>query len=137
MQLRATLHACHLVLPGMLRRGGGSIVFIGAAGSRSGGAAGMAQIAAAKTAQDGLARVLVEELAPLGIRVNTVAPGTVFTDANDNEHHRAEVAAEVLPPTGRVSRPDDVAGAVVAMISDLTRQMAGAFLPVDGGKTLM
>ncbi|MFF3515082.1 SDR family oxidoreductase [Streptomyces sp. NPDC002573] len=77
---------CHLVVPGMRARGGGSIIRIGATGTETGGAPGLAERAVVKSAQHTLGRALARKLGPDGIRVNTVAAGLVPTDANVGEH---------------------------------------------------
>ena len=138
VQLAATLAAVRHVVPGMRRRGGGTIVMIGASLSRTTHIrADMAEIAVAKAAQDALARHLAAELGPDGIRVNVVAPGMVPTDANASPH-RDNVVAMVggMTPLGRVSTVDDVADAVVALSSDLARQVTGTVVTVDGGMTM-
>ena len=138
VQLAATLYACRAVVPGMRRRGGGSIVLIGAAGSRGGQNAGPAEIVAAKAAQDALARVLAEELGPDRIRVNVIAPGMVPTDANAGQRQEFIMAAlGKMTPLGRVAGVDDVADAVLAFATDLTRHVTGAYVPVDGGRILL
>jgi 3-oxoacyl-[acyl-carrier protein] reductase len=138
VQLAATLHTCRAALPGMRRRHGGSIVLIGAAGSRGGANAGPAEIVVAKAAQDALARALAEELGPERIRVNVVAPGMVPTDANAGE--RQAFITSMLgkaTPLGRVAEVEDVADAVVAFAADLTRHVTGAYVSVDGGRSLL
>jgi 3-oxoacyl-[acyl-carrier protein] reductase len=137
VQLACTLNCCHLVVPGMRARGGGSIILIGASGSRAGGAPGMAEIAVAKSAQDTVGLVLARELGPDGILVNTVAPGLVPTDANAGDHQASWIArAEAETPLGRVSRPEDVAEVVAMLVADGARQVTGAYLSVDGGRSL-
>lgn len=137
VQLSATLNCCYLVAPGMRRRGGGSIVLIGSSGSRTAGPPGLGEITVAKSARDALGRVLAGELGPDGIRVNTVAPGLVPTDANAGEHQASLIAAvAAATPLRRVSRPDDVADVVAMLASDLSRQVTGAYLSVDGGRSM-
>jgi 3-oxoacyl-[acyl-carrier protein] reductase len=137
VQLAATLNCCHLVVPGMRARGGGSIVLIGSSGAHRGGAPGLADITVAKAAQDALGRALAGELGPDGIRVNIVAPGLVPTDANAGEHRAAWIAnAEAATPLRRVSQPEDIANAVVLLVSDLTRQITGGYVAVDGGRSM-
>ncbi|MCP2341394.1 SDR family NAD(P)-dependent oxidoreductase [Actinomadura rupiterrae] len=137
-QLTATLAACRQVVPGMRRRGGGSIVLIGASLTRQSHVmAQLAEIGVAKAAQDALARYLAAELGADGIRVNVVAPGMVPTDANAGAHRPAvldRIAA--MTPLGRVSTTRDVADTVLALASDLTGQMTGAVLALDGGLTM-
>jgi 3-oxoacyl-[acyl-carrier protein] reductase len=137
VQLACTLNCVHLVVPGMRARGGGSIILIGASGSAGGGAPGLAEIAVAKSAQDAAGMALARELGPDGIRVNTVAPGLVPTDANAGEQQASWIAAaEAATPLRRVSRPEDVAHAVALFAGDATRQVTGAYMSVDGGRSL-
>ena len=138
VQLAATLSAVRRVVPGMRRRGGGTIVLIGASLTRMTHVrAELAEIAVAKAAQDALARHLAAELGSDGIRVNVVAPGMVPTDANAGPHRDAALAAVGrMTPLGRVSTVDDGADAVVALSSGLTGQVTGTVLTVDGGMTM-
>ncbi|HVT70101.1 MAG TPA: SDR family NAD(P)-dependent oxidoreductase [Trebonia sp.] len=95
----------------------------------------------AKHAQVGLMRTLAAELAPRGIRVNTIHPGPV-----DNEfQHRVEIAAtgadqaaaaaafERMIPLARHAAPDEIARAMLFLASADSSFMTGATLPVDGG----
>jgi NAD(P)-dependent dehydrogenase (short-subunit alcohol dehydrogenase family) len=95
----------------------------------------------AKHAQVGLMRTLARELAPRGIRVNTIHPGPV-----DNEfQHRIEVVAtgadrdaataifDQLIPLARHAAPDEIARAMLFLASDDSSFMTGATLAVDGG----
>jgi 3-oxoacyl-[acyl-carrier protein] reductase len=134
--LDAALLPCHFVVPQMRRRGGGSIVFIGASGTHS-STPGLAEVSVAKSAQDALARSLAVELAPDGIRVNTVAPGLVPTDANAGPHQEQMIQrVQGSTPAGTVTTVDEVADTVVALASDLGRRVTGVFVPLDGARTL-
>lgn len=136
-QLDSTTYTCRQVVPGMKRRGVGAIVLVGATGTRRSPARGIAETIVAKAAQDAVGRLLATELAPDGIRVNTVAPGVVPTDANAGGNQRAMIdAASAQAPLGRVTSAEDVADAAVVLSSDLARNTTGAFLPVDGGTTM-
>jgi L-rhamnose 1-dehydrogenase len=70
-----------------------------------------------------------------GIRCNSVLPGTILTDINKEDladgEKRARMAARV--PLGRLGEPDDLAGPIVFLASDLARYVTGAALLVDGG----
>jgi L-rhamnose 1-dehydrogenase len=74
-------------------------------------------------------------LGKYGIRCNSVLPGTILTDINKNDladpDKRARMAARV--PLGRLGEPDDLAGPIVFLASDLARYVTGASLLVDGG----
>jgi 3-oxoacyl-[acyl-carrier protein] reductase len=137
VQLAASLYPVREVVPGMRRRGGGSIVFIGATASRGRPTSGISEISVAKAAQDALARALASELGRDGIRVNVVAPGLVPTDANAGPHQEKMIAEmSKTTPLGRVALVEDVADTVVALSADLTRHVTGAYVGVDGGRTM-
>jgi NAD(P)-dependent dehydrogenase (short-subunit alcohol dehydrogenase family) len=117
-------------------RGGGSIVNIS---SQMGhvGAANRTVYCATKHAVEGLTKAMAIELAPHGIRVNSVAPTfieTAFTEqfASDPEF-RAEVEARI--PLGRIGDVKDVTGAVLYLASDASSLVTGTSLLVDGGWT--
>jgi 3-oxoacyl-[acyl-carrier protein] reductase len=93
--------------------------------------------AAAKAGLGGLARTTAIEWGPHGIRVNAVAPGTVRTPRNriDGEDEDS-TATRAAIPLGRRGEPDDIAGAVLFLLSDLARFVSGQVLPVDGGSSV-
>jgi L-rhamnose 1-dehydrogenase len=74
-------------------------------------------------------------LGPWGIRCNSVLPGAIETDLNRDDLSDPEKAAYFARriPLGRVGQPEDVAGCVVFLASDLARYVTGAALLVDGG----
>lgn len=92
--------------------------------------------AAAKAGMNNLSETLALELAP-DIRVNTVAPGPVVTEAfsevlNTDGQHDA-IAATI--PLGRIGQPDDIAGAVLYLVSDAASWVTGQLILVAGGRT--
>jgi NAD(P)-dependent dehydrogenase (short-subunit alcohol dehydrogenase family) len=110
---------------------GGSIVSVSAATGLA-SSPFHAIYGAAKAALIALARTEAVEWGPLGIRVNTVAPGGVQTRpaADPEEMARSERAAV---PLGRRAVPDDIAGAALFLLSDLSSYVSGHTLVVDGG----
>jgi len=112
------------------REGEGAIVQIASIAAFHGMAYGAAY-AASKAALISLARTMALEWGPFGIRVNCVAPGTVRAPGggatDDAERDRATL------PLGRRGDPEDIAGAVVFLVSDLARWVTGQVLAVDGG----
>jgi 3-oxoacyl-[acyl-carrier protein] reductase len=117
----------------MMKARHGSLVFISSAAAAV-GAAGQVNYCAAKAGLVGLARSIVRELGPRGIRANVVAPGPTHTDmtAALTEQQRAHLLSAV--PLGRYAHPEEVAE-VVELVSRATF-MAGAIVPVDGGAAM-
>ena len=116
----------------------GSIVLVSStAGQR--GEAGHSAYAATKGALISYTKSLAAELGPRGIRVNCVAPGWVETDmtreALADGSARREIERSI--PLGRVAQPDEVAGPVLFLVSDLARHVQGEVLNVNGGSVLI
>jgi NAD(P)-dependent dehydrogenase (short-subunit alcohol dehydrogenase family) len=101
------------------------------------GAAGRSVYCATKHAVEGLTKALAVELAPQGIRVNSVAPTFVETPMTApflaDEAFRAEVTGRI--PLGRIGNVSDVTGAVVFLASPAAGLVTGTSLVVDGGWT--
>ena len=94
----------------------------------------LASYAASKAGLIHLTRNLALELAPLGIRVNALAPGYVETDINrDFLASPSGKAIAKRIPAGRFGQPDDLDGALLLLASDAGRYINGAVIPVDGG----
>ncbi|MFG2453083.1 SDR family NAD(P)-dependent oxidoreductase [Streptomyces sp. NPDC048512] len=115
----------------MTAAGGGAIVNISSAAATLGSPGQYVHYAAAKAAVDALTIGLSKEVAADGIRVNCVAPGTVWTDFHEDPERPARVAAAV--PLGRAGRPDEISGAVSWLLSPDASYATGAVLRVAGG----
>jgi 3-oxoacyl-[acyl-carrier protein] reductase len=132
--LTAAFHTCRAVLPSMVERGSGVIVNMC---SRLGqmGIAETAAYSAAKAGLIGLTRSLAREFGPKGIRINAVAPGVVVTemtaDLVDSEEGQRRLRDM---PLGRFGRPEEVAEAVLFLLSDASSLFLGQTLnPNSGG----
>jgi 3-oxoacyl-[acyl-carrier protein] reductase len=131
--LTAAFHTCRAALPAMLEQGGGSIVNIA---SRLGqmGVAETAAYSAAKAGLIGLTRALAREFGPRGIRVNAVAPGITVTpmtaDLLDTDEGRRRLRDSAL---GRFGRADEVADAVIFLLSDASSLFLGQTLNPNAG----
>ncbi|MDI3404233.1 SDR family NAD(P)-dependent oxidoreductase [Streptomyces cavernicola] len=115
----------------MSARGSGAIVNISSAAATLGGPGQYVHYAAAKAAVDALTVGLAKEVAQDGIRVNCVAPGTVWTDFHEDPQRPAKVAANI--PMGRAGRPEEVTGAVAWLLSEDASYATGAVVRVAGG----
>jgi 3-oxoacyl-[acyl-carrier protein] reductase len=123
------------VIPGMRARRSGRIVQIDSEVAHR-PPPGRSAYAAAKNAQIGLTRAWARELAPLGITVNTVAPGFVPVErhADVTDDVRGSYVASV--PAGRFGTRDDIAHAVSFFASEDAAFVTGQRLVVDGGRAL-
>jgi 3-oxoacyl-[acyl-carrier protein] reductase len=131
--LTAAFHTCRAVLPSMVERGSGAIVNIA---SRLGqmGVAETAAYSAAKAGLIGLTRALAREFGSRGIRINAVAPGVTITemttDLVDSEEGRRRLRDMAL---GRFGRADEVAEAVVFLLTDAASLFLGQTLNPNAG----
>ncbi|MEC3917690.1 SDR family NAD(P)-dependent oxidoreductase [Nocardia sp. CDC160] len=114
---------------------GGAIV-INASFALYRGAPGTALYSATKAAVHNLTRALTAELAPRGIRVNSVSPGYIDTPAYRAETSpEAQAAAASMVAAGRIGSSDEVAAAVAFLASDDASYVTGQDLIIDGGLT--
>jgi 3-oxoacyl-[acyl-carrier protein] reductase len=126
------------VLPGMLERGKGSIVMIS---SRLGqiGFAGVAHYTAAKAGVMALAKSISREFGQQGIRANCVAPGVIVTDMTAKDVITGEVGRKRMAelPLGRFGQPEEIADAVVFLLSDASSLFLGQTLGANSGGLML
>lgn len=116
----------------MARRKSGSIVNVASAAGLDGRAGNIAY-GASKSALILATRTMAQELAPAGIRVNAVAPGAIATDMLDAMDPKAREALLERSALGRPGTPEEVAGVILFLASDLAGYVTGQTLRVDGG----
>jgi NAD(P)-dependent dehydrogenase (short-subunit alcohol dehydrogenase family) len=132
---------CKYGVPALIRAGGGAIVNMGSSTGRHDTITGGAAYMASKAAVEALTKSLALQVAPHGIRANTICPGIIQTELSFRQQERGDAAtffaefAERIP-LGRVGQPEDVAAAVAFLASDQARHITGASLLIDGGQTL-
>ena len=134
---RGMFLSCRYAAQRMVAAGSGSIVCVSSISGMA-GQSGQSAYGAAKFVATGLVKHLAVELAPAGIRVNGVAPGTIRTDrviSLESEPGGPEYLADIvrMHPLGRLGEPAEVARAMAFLASDDASFITGAVLPVDGG----
>jgi NAD(P)-dependent dehydrogenase (short-subunit alcohol dehydrogenase family) len=137
--VKSTWNICRTFVPGMVERRDGRIVNIASvAGKRGGGILGRAAYASAKAAVNGLTKSIARECAPFGVRANAVNPGVTDTRRIEPLKVDPERWAQVMAavPLGRAAHPDEIAAAVLFLLSDASRYVTGETMNVDGGIAL-
>ena len=117
---------------------GASIVFTSSMSGVFCGLAGGSLYGATKSALVGYSKALALELAPRGIRVNTVHPGMIQTPLTANTALSRDVLEDDAKnyPLGRYGKPEEIAAAMAYLLSDATVWMTGTQLLIDGGYSL-
>jgi NAD(P)-dependent dehydrogenase (short-subunit alcohol dehydrogenase family) len=132
INLRGTMLCMRAELAHYAEHGGGAIVNV-ASGTGLKAAAGLAAYVATKHGVVGLTRQGALDYATQGIRVNAVAPGTVRTPAMRAFPQEQQDVWSAVIPQGRMADPEEIADAVVFLLSAKAGFITGAVLEVDGG----
>jgi len=138
VNVKSVFKLCHMVLPGMVEAGSGTITII-ASNSGLKGSVELCGYAISKVAEHQIARNLAVEFGPMGIRVNAIAPGLIKTDfaktlwTNPKRLERVEN----LIPLRRIGDPHEIAGTAVFLASDAAAFLTGQVLNVDGGNAVV
>lgn len=135
INLTSTFLSCRAALKHMETSGSGCIITTSSLAAHDGGANGATHYAAAKAGVLTFTKALAREVGPLGIRVNSVAPGLIGTQFHDRFSTSQGRAATVgRTPLGREGTPEDVAGAVLFLASPAAGFIAGEAIEVNGGQ---
>jgi len=122
------------VAPYMIGQGSGVIVFLSSIAARNGGGPGATLYSASKAAVSCITKGVAKELAPKGIRVNAVSPGTV-----DNYFHEKYSTRAILDnmlaqtPAGKLGTNEEVADTILFLCSEAARYIYGQTIEVNGG----
>jgi len=123
----------------MAKQKKGAIVNIAsiAMGQVGSGFAGLTHYCASKGGIVAMAEAMALELAPMGIRVNTIAPGAIDTPMASSIKADAKTLEQTISkvPAGRMGNPEEISNAVVFLASDESSYMTGSVMVVDGGWT--
>lgn len=133
VNVTGTFNCCKAVIPSMVERHNGCIVNITSVAGKIGDITAAPAYGTSKGAVNALTKSLARQLADYGIRVNAVAPHAIETDmsAQWSEEKRRAIIAEI--PLHRLGLPEDVAQAVVYLVSDAAGFITGEILDVNGG----
>ncbi len=124
VNLRSAVSTSRAALPHLTRRGGGSIVNIGAGAAAARAAAGMGAYTASKAGVAKLTEALAAEVKDRGITVNAILPSTIDTPANRADMPKADFSRWVAPKS--------IADTILFLLSDSARDITGALIPVSG-----
>lgn len=122
------------VVPHMAAQKWGAIINVSSIAARNGGGPGATMYAAAKAAVAAMTKGMAKELAPQGIRVNAISPGTV-----DNHFHEVFSTPEMLAgvvkatPAGRLGTNEDMANSILFLSSEAASYVIGQTLEINGG----
>ena len=130
--LRGAFATCRAASRGMMKRRWGRIInvasVVGLIGNK-----GQANYAASKAGLIGMTKSIAKELASRNVLANVVAPGFIETDMTAAMPPEARASMSAGIPLERLGTPDDIAGMVVVLASDLTSYVTGQVFVVDGG----
>ena len=133
VNLTGAFNTIRALAPGMAEAGGGRVVNITSINGLR-GKFGQANYSAAKAGMIGLTKTAARELGRKGITVNALAPGMVMTDMAHKLPEEFIRKAKDEGVLGRLSEPDDIANAVLFLLSDAARSITGQVLQVDSGQ---
>jgi NAD(P)-dependent dehydrogenase (short-subunit alcohol dehydrogenase family) len=130
------------VLPVMLKQGSGTVVNTASIAGLIGGP-GMPAYVASKHGVLGLTKVASSDVAQYGVRVNAICPGpvetrmmrSIETQRNPNDPASVHRGASASIPAGRYALPEEVANAVLYLSSELSENVTGTHIVIDGGRT--
>jgi 2-keto-3-deoxy-L-fuconate dehydrogenase len=139
LNVTGTYRLIRAALPGMLNRGGGSIINMSSVASSIKGVANRCAYGASKAAVIGLTKAIAADFVARGIRCNVICPGTVDTPSlherlrNTGDYDTALRAFVARQPMGRTGRPSEIAALALYLAADESTFTTGQPFIIDGG----
>jgi 3-oxoacyl-[acyl-carrier protein] reductase len=133
VNLGSVLRLCQLVVPYMREQGWGRIINISSLAGRTISRVAGVSYSASKAGLLSLTRNLANELGPLGVTANAIAPGRVATSMAMQGGEEINKQYSDLIPVGRLGRPEEVAAVVAFLASENTGFINGATIDINGG----
>jgi len=124
------------VLPQMIKNNHGVVIGVSSGMSRH-PSPNFSPYAVAKSALNSFVRSISVEYGRYGVRANIVAPGFTETEANRGVSPHDRDAISAVTPLSRLAQSEDIAQAILLLASDYSKFVSGAYLPVDGGLTML
>ena len=134
LNVKSAYFLSQAVAPAMISKQAGVIINLSSIAARNGGGPGATIYASAKAAVAAITKGLAKELAPQGIRVNAVSPGTV-----DNDFHAQFSTRQILDgviaqtPAGKLGDNDEVADTILFLCTEPSRYIYGQTIEINGG----
>ncbi|SNR65332.1 SDR family NAD(P)-dependent oxidoreductase [Blastococcus mobilis] len=125
--------ACRAVIPHMQRRGWGRIVNMSSKAGRSGAMLAGLPYGVTKTGINGLTRTLAPAVAPMGITINSIAPGRIRTPMAAGVSDEVNARLIAATPVGRFGEPEDIAALVSYLCRDEAGFLTGDTIDINGG----
>lgn len=134
LNVKSAWMVAQAVAPRMIERGSGVIINVSSIAARNGGGPGATIYASAKAAVSTMTKGLAKELAPKGIRVNAVSPGTVDNNFHVQFSTRQMLDSAVsMTPAGTLGTNEEVADTIVFLCSHASRYIHGQTIEINGG----
>jgi NAD(P)-dependent dehydrogenase (short-subunit alcohol dehydrogenase family) len=134
LNVKSVWFVSQAVVPHMIEQKSGIIINLSSIAARNGGGPGATIYAAAKAAVATITKGMAKELAPLGIRVNAVSPGTVDNYFHEKYSNRQILDSMVaMTPAGRLGTNEEIADTILFLCSEASRYTYGQTIEINGG----
>lgn len=129
----ATFNMCRLALPAMVKRKYGRIVNIASLAARTGGGVAPVHYVTSKAALLGMTKAIAKDVGQYNITVNAINPGRIDTPMIHDVPDEVNQGYAARIPLGRLGTPQDIAGTIAYLCSDLGDYLTGTTIEVNGG----